>query len=611
MIAQPLQSQRHSIRVVAQMGDPLPAPIEGQAYVTVGPINGGLITLPERAFVSPSGDAAVTVPSLSFLITHPGSGSEKSPRHLLFDLGLRATLGDYMKEQQAHLELRRPCLLGPGVAQSLQRSGIDPGKIDTIILSHVHYDHHGDPAHFPNAHFFVGAGSLKLLDEGLGIAASHQFFNPDLFRNVLRVSEFPSPGASPWRALGPFAGALDFLGDGSVYVIDAPGHLPGHINLLCRVGPDTWMYLGGDSCHDSRLLTGERQIATWDDGHGNTGCIHVDQTRAEESLSRIRRLQEMEGHKVEVVMAHDIEVLAPTTWFPSPRRPQCTERPPVSPGRDTFQRFLFTMVPEGRHVRSVYLDSHAGVLTTSVDDKILVDCSTIDTATSMDVGAAVCQNSKTAAFYDAPVSGGSLGAVAGTLTFMVGCVEDDPNLELLQALLRSMGASIFPCGGFLLGLTAKLCNNYCSGLIAIATAEAMNIGIKSGMKPSLLARVFATSTAQSTINDKWNPVPGCLSECPGEQGDLALAVEAADRVGAQLRLGVPALQVYQEGAALVSWSASLDLQVVMRTDDSATSLAFEQTRPFVGASASKFRSARSSTSYTCSLAPSSSFFSKF
>lgn len=84
------------------------------------------------------------------------------------------------------------------------------------------------------------------------------------------------------------------------------------------------------------------------------------------------------------------------------------------------RRFLFTMVPEGRHVRSVYLDSHAGVLTTSVDDKILVDCSTIDTATSMDVGAAVRQNSKTAAFYDAPVSGGSVGAAAGTLTFMVG-----------------------------------------------------------------------------------------------------------------------------------------------------------------------------------------------
>lgn len=189
------------------------------------------------------------------------------------------------------------------------------------------------------------------------------------------------------------------------------------------------------------------------------------------------------------------------------------------------------MVLEGRHVRSVYLDSHAGVLTTSVDDKILVDCSTIDTATSMDVGAAVCQNSKTAAFYDAPVSGGSLGAVAGTLTFMVGCVEDDPNLELLQALLRSMGASIFPCGGFLLGLTAKLCNNYCSGLIAIATAEAMNIGIKSGMKPSLLARVFATSTAQSTINDKWNPVPGCLSECPGEQGVPGWVQGAADEEG--------------------------------------------------------------------------------
>jgi 3-hydroxyisobutyrate dehydrogenase len=281
--------------------------MKGQNYVTVSPINGGQITLPERAFVSPSGNAAVTVPSLSFLITHPGIGSEKNPRRLLFDLGLRAKLEEYMKEQQAHLGSRRPYTLGPGVAQSLQRAGVNPGVIDTVILSHIHYDHHGDPADFPNAQFFVGAGSLDLLDKGLEINASHQFFDPDLFRNNPRTTAFPAPGTSTWKALGPLEAVLDLFGDGSVYVADAPGHLPGHINLLCRIGPDNWIYLGGDSCHDPRLLTGERQIATWKNVHGNDVCIHVDKILAEKTLSRIRRLEQIEGHKVEVVMAHDVQ----------------------------------------------------------------------------------------------------------------------------------------------------------------------------------------------------------------------------------------------------------------------------------------------------------------
>ncbi|KAL2839396.1 6-phosphogluconate dehydrogenase [Aspergillus pseudoustus] len=227
------------------------------------------------------------------------------------------------------------------------------------------------------------------------------------------------------------------------------------------------------------------------------------------------------------------------------------------------------------HVRNVYLDPGSGVLSTSVDDKILVDCSTIDTATSLDLAKQVRQRSNTAAFYDAPVSGGSLGAAAGTLTFMLGCTEDDPKLALLKDLLSAMGSNIIPCGGFSFGLTAKLCNNYCSGLIAIATAEALDIGIKSGMDPSVLARVFSSSTAQSTINDKWNPVPGVCPNAPASNGyaggfkvqlmkkDFTLAVEAADRVGAQLRLGASGLRVYQE-ASEDERCRDLDSRVVFR-----------------------------------------------
>ncbi|KAJ5377197.1 uncharacterized protein N7496_004606 [Penicillium cataractarum] len=236
---------------------------------------------------------------------------------------------------------------------------------------------------------------------------------------------------------------------------------------------------------------------------------------------------------------------------------------------------LFTIVPEGRHVRAVYLEERTGVLSAAIDGKILVDCSTIDTKTSIDVHGAIRNKSATASFYDAPVSGGSLGAAAGSLTFMLGCKEDDPNLPLLKELLGAMGSSIFPCGGFALGLTAKLCNNYCSGLIAIATAEAMNIGIKCGMNPVLLSGIFATSTAQSTINDKWNPVPGVCPNAPASndyQGgfkvqlmkkDFNLAVEMAKRVGAELRLGDPGLSVY-DGASVDEACRNRDSRVIFR-----------------------------------------------
>ena len=88
------------------------------------------------------------------------------------------------------------------------------------------------------------------------------------------------------------------------------------------------------------------------------------------------------------------------------------------------------------------------------------------------------------------------------------------HITLLLKLLGLLGGNVFPCGGASLGLTAKLCNNYCSGLIAIVTSEAMNIGMASGMDPRILANIFHTSTAQSSILDDWNPVPGLSPEAP-------------------------------------------------------------------------------------------------
>jgi len=291
-------------------GDKLLYAAEGGIDVTVTPINGGEISLPERSFVAPSNfNTSITVPSLSFLITHPGleGHGQVQPRHILFDLGLRARLEDYTKENQSHLQSRIPYQLGPGVAETLRQGGLNPAQIETVILSHVHYDHHGDPADYPNAQFLLGSGSLSLINHGLGASASHQFFDPDLFRDIARVEELPDPQNSGlWKQLGPFERTFDLLGDASIFVVDAPGHLPGHINLLCRIGPCKWAYLGGDSCHDVRLLSGECAVATWQD-KGRETCIHLNKVLAEDTISRIRRLQDLEGLEVEIIMAHDVQ----------------------------------------------------------------------------------------------------------------------------------------------------------------------------------------------------------------------------------------------------------------------------------------------------------------
>ena len=234
------------------------------------------------------------------------------------------------------------------------------------------------------------------------------------------------------------------------------------------------------------------------------------------------------------------------------------------------------MVPEGSHVKAVYLSENTGVLASSdLQTKLLLDCSTIDVATSLAVRAATTTTHPQAAFYDCPVSGGALGASKATLTFMLGASPTDPNLTLLNALLAHMGSNIFPCGGPSLGLTAKLCNNYCSGLIAIAVSEAMNIGIASGMDPRVLANVFHTSTAQSAICDDWCPVPGLSPDAPASKGyaggfrvqlmkkDFGLAVETAARVGVGLALGERGLRVYEE-ASEDPRCRDLDSRVVFR-----------------------------------------------
>ncbi|CAO2650105.1 Nn.00g013970.m01.CDS01 [Neocucurbitaria sp. VM-36] len=236
---------------------------------------------------------------------------------------------------------------------------------------------------------------------------------------------------------------------------------------------------------------------------------------------------------------------------------------------------IVTMVPEGSHVRSVYLDPENGVCCTDISNKLLIDCSTIDTATSLAVKDHIAQNFPSASFYDSPVSGGVVGAIKGTIAFFLGCADSDPNLERLTYLMGLMGKQVIACGGPSLGLAAKLSNNYLSGVIAIACSEAFDMGMRSGLDPRTLAKVYAAGTAQNAICDKFCPVPHVYPEAPSSGGwkqgfkvqlmrkDFALAVDMAKRVGSRNVLGDVGLETYT-GAANDPRCRDLDSRVVYR-----------------------------------------------
>ena len=238
------------------------------------------------------------------------------------------------------------------------------------------------------------------------------------------------------------------------------------------------------------------------------------------------------------------------------------------------------MLPEGAHVKSVYLDSANGIVAaltspTTSTSKLLIDSSTIDTATNLYVKEQLSQLSPTTAFYDAPVSGGVIGAVNATIAFFLGCDPSDPNIPRLTTLLGTMGGKVIPCGGPSLGLAAKLSNNYLSGIITIACSEAMDMGMRAGIQADVLASVFAAGTAQNTICDVFNPVPGVCPKAPSSNGyqggfrvqlmkkDIGLAVDMARRLGTRNVLGASGLGVYT-AASQAEDCKDLDSRVVYR-----------------------------------------------
>lgn len=213
---------------------------------------------------------------------------------------------------------------------------------------------------------------------------------------------------------------------------------------------------------------------------------------------------------------------------------------------------VITMLPAAQHVKAVYLGDD-GVLAGVAKGVPLVDSSTIDPATAKLIGEAAAKQGNP--FADAPVSGGVVGAQAGTLTFMVGA--DETLFETLRPVLSGMGKNMVRCGGTGTGQIAKICNNLLLGISMIGVAEAMKLGETLGIDPTKLASIVNTSTGRCWSSDTCNPYPGIVETAPASRGysggfgadlmlkDLGLAVDAARAAKQPVFMGALAQQLYQ------------------------------------------------------------------
>ena len=213
---------------------------------------------------------------------------------------------------------------------------------------------------------------------------------------------------------------------------------------------------------------------------------------------------------------------------------------------------LITMLPNGEAVSSVF---NSESLLENIDPSILIiECSTISPKTSKELSLKAA--SLNLEMIDAPVSGGVKGAEEAGLTFMVGGSVE--NVEKARPILSKMGKNIFHAGGSGSGQIAKLCNNMLLAIHMSGTAEALSMGVKSGLDPSVLSEIMSKSSGGNWSLDKYNPYPGVMTESPASkdyQGgflnklmikDLNLAKELAQDSKTETPMGDSARKLYDE-----------------------------------------------------------------
>lgn len=210
---------------------------------------------------------------------------------------------------------------------------------------------------------------------------------------------------------------------------------------------------------------------------------------------------------------------------------------------------VITMLPAGKHVLSVWNE----VVPAMKKGALIIDCSTIDVESAKEAHALAAKHAMGS--VDAPVSGGTGGAKAATLTFMCGGAEK--SFAAAKPVLEAMGKKIVHCGGAGAGQGVKICNNMVLAVSMIAVGEAFALAEKLGLSHQAVFDVLSTSSGQCWALTTYCPVPGPVPTSPANNDykpgfatalmvkDLTLAQDAAKASGAATPLGKHAQELYK------------------------------------------------------------------
>ncbi|MBN4096031.1 3-hydroxyisobutyrate dehydrogenase [Methylobacterium sp. OT2] len=203
---------------------------------------------------------------------------------------------------------------------------------------------------------------------------------------------------------------------------------------------------------------------------------------------------------------------------------------------------VLTMLPTGKEVLEVLAAHNSGVFSNLKEGGIVVDCSTIGIDRAVELHEAAAKAG--VAFVEAPVSGGTEGAAAGTLTFMLGGADE--HIERVRELLSPLAGYVAHVGGPGAGQGAKVVNNLIMGVCVAVNCEATDLAQRLGLNLKALFEIVIRSSGDNWAFRLWNPAPGVVPDSPASKDykpgfkswllakDLSLALEAGRTVGSEI-----------------------------------------------------------------------------
>jgi glyoxylase-like metal-dependent hydrolase (beta-lactamase superfamily II) len=233
----------------------------------------------------------IGIPIVAFLIEHPGAGP------ILVDTGYHRVVAEGSTRERNRNLGPLGYLLGRNIrmrpeqtaAAQLRARGIDPGEIGLIVMTHMHFDHASALADFPNATVIVSTREWKAVRARGSTLLGYPTAQLDP-RPSYRTVDFHAPGVRPH---GPFERALDLLGDGSLTLLDTPGHSAGHLSLLARLS-EREALIAGDAIYTIGTLREDRR--PW----------RADDSKAFERSLRMLQAYDREHPDALIVPGHDM-----------------------------------------------------------------------------------------------------------------------------------------------------------------------------------------------------------------------------------------------------------------------------------------------------------------